>query len=347
MKKLISIVIVLGMGAILLTSCKSKEVSNENAKLTVSDTIAVQTAQVEKTILQISKYFSGTLEGEEQANIVSKIPERIVLLKAKVGNAVKSGETLVTLDKSGASSQYYQAEAGYLNTSKDLARMKALFKEGAISQQMLDGVETQFNVAKANYEAAKNTVELTTPISGVVTAVNNNVGDLATPGVPLITVANISRMKIIFHAGEVDIPSLAVGQNIEIFSELRPDLILKGKISQLSNSADVSSRSFEVRALFNNTSDRWFKPGMFAKVKLQITSPKGSLVVNNSSIVITGEEKGVYIIKNNKSFYQKVELGISDGNKTEVLSGLKTDDIIVTVGANNLKNGSPVIVANK
>lgn len=348
MKKLFSVTIAIIFCTLLLSSCKSKkEETTATMKMFVSDTIAVQTASVEKIVLKITKNFSGNLEGEEQANIVSKIPERIVSLKVKVGSVVKAGETLVILDKAGASSQYYQAEAGFLNTGKDLERMKALFKEGAVSQQMLDGTETQYNIAKANYEAAKSTVELTTPIPGVVTAVNNNIGDLATPGMPIVTVANISRMKIIFNAGEVDIPSLAIGQNLEIYSELKPNLIQPGKISQLSNSADVASRSFEVKALFNNSSDRWFKPGMFAKAKLNLTSSKGTLVVNNSSIVITGEEKGVYVIKNNKAYYQKVELGISDGIKTEVLNGLKPDDQIVTIGANNLKDGNPVIVSNK
>jgi RND family efflux transporter MFP subunit len=346
MKKLFSTIIVLSALGLLLPGCGKKEETNEKGKLTVSDTIAVQTAAIEKITLKISKNFSGNLEGEEQANIVSKIPERIVTLKVKVGNVVKAGETLVVLDKSGASSQYYQAEAGFLNTGKDFNRMKALFKEGAISQQMLDGVETQYNIAKANFDAAKSTVELTTPISGVVTSVNGNIGDLATPGIPIITVASIGRMKIIFNAGEVDIPSLAVGQSVDVYSEIRPSLVLKGRIFQLSNSAEVSSRSFEIQALFQNSGDRWFKPGMFAKAKLELSSSKGSLVINNSSIVIKGEEKGVYVIENSKARYQIVELGITDGNKTEVLNGLNASDIVVTVGANNLKNGSPIHVSN-
>jgi len=347
MKRLLSVVLILGTFSMLISGCGKKEETNENAKLSVSDTIAVQTAAIEKNILHISKFFSGNLEGEEQANIVSKIPERIIALKVKVGSHVRAGEIIVVMDKSGASSQYYQAEAGFLNAGKDLERMKALYKEGAVSQQMLDGTQTQFNIAKANFEAAKSTVELTTPISGVVTAVNSSVGDLATPGIPIVTVASIGKMKIIFNAGEIDASSLAVGQYVDVFSEIKPNLIQKGRIIQLANSAEIASRSFEVKALFPNTGDRWFKPGMFAKAKLELSSSKGFFLISNSSIVITGEEKGVYVIENGKARYQKVELGMSDGNKTEVLSGPNANDMIVTLGANNLKNGSPVHVANK
>jgi membrane fusion protein, multidrug efflux system len=344
MKKLLNLIMIFGITAFLISSCEKKEES-KNVKVTVSDTIAVQTANVEKINLQVAKYFSGNLEGEEQANIVAKIPERIVAIKVMVGDNVTAGQTLIILDKAGASSQYYQAEAGFLNASKDLDRMKALFAEGAISQQMLDGIQTQFNIAKANFEAAKSTVELTSPISGVITSLDVSIGDLATPGIPLSTVASIGKMKIIFNAGESDIPNLAVGQSVEVSSELKPNVVQKGSINQISKSADISSRSFEVKALFNNVSDRWFKPGMFAKAKIDLHSSKGSLTVNNSSIVISGEEKGVYIIQNKIAFYKKVLTGLSDGKLTEILNGLTESDEVVTIGANNLKDGSPVHIA--
>lgn len=346
MKKLLTILIIVGYSAVLFTGCGKKEEA-ANVKISVSDTIAVQVAKVQKADLNISKYFSGNLEGEEQANIVAKIPERIIAIKAKVGDNVVAGQTLILLDKTGASSQYYQAEAGYLNASKDLDRMKALYSEGAISQQMLDGIQTQYNIAKANFEASKSTVELTAPISGVVTSLNASIGDLSTPGMPMATVASIGKMKIIFNAGEGDVSSFAVGQSVEVFSELKPQVVLRGSIHQISKSADISSRSFEVKAVFYNTGDRWFKPGMFAKAKLDLHSSKGSLTVNNSSIVINEDEKGVYVIQNEKAQYKKVQIGLSDGKLTEILSGIHENEEVVTVGANNLKNGSPVHIARQ
>jgi len=224
--------------------------------------------------------------------------------------------------------------------------MQALYKEGAISQQMLDGTQTQFDIAKANFDAAKSTVELTTPISGVVTALNSNIGDLAAPGVPLITVASINRMKVIFNIGEGDIPNFAIGQSAQIYSELKPALIQNGKISQIAKSADVQSRTFEIKALFNNTGDKWFKPGMFCRVNVGVKSKKGSTVIPNTAIVNEPTRKGVYVVANGIAQFKTIEMGISDGTVTEVLKGLSGGELVVTIGANNLKDGSKVHVTD-
>ena len=86
-------------------------------------------------------------------------------------------------------------------------------------------LETGYDVAKANFDAARSTVEITSPISGVVTAINVNIGDLANPQMPMATVANIGRMKAKFNVGESDVPSFYVGQSVQIFSEMNPDVI--------------------------------------------------------------------------------------------------------------------------
>jgi len=126
-------------------------------------------------------------------------------INARVGDYVKTGDVLFELDKSGAQSQFYQAQAVFLNAQKDFERMKNLFNEGAVSRQALDQAQTGYDVAKANFDAAKSTVEITSPISGVVTAINVNIGDLANPQMPLATVANIGRMKAKFNVGESDV----------------------------------------------------------------------------------------------------------------------------------------------
>ena len=152
--KLVSILI-LGFAFSAIQSCSENARDNSTDKTNYTDTVSVETYSVESRELSISKTFSGTLEGEEQANIIAKIAERIMDINAKVGDYVKAGDILVELDKSGAQSQFYQAQAAYLNAEKNLARMQNLIKVGAVSQQAFDAVETQYEVSKANFDAAK------------------------------------------------------------------------------------------------------------------------------------------------------------------------------------------------
>src|SRR3989339_1484873 len=125
---------VVGSLLLSLTSCSKREEAEPAAKKNSAlDVVPVQVTKVEQKEIILTKSFGGTLEGETQANIVAKLPERIVAIKVKVGDVVKTGQLIILLDKAGATSQYYQAEAAYLNAKKDLDRMEALYKEGAIS----------------------------------------------------------------------------------------------------------------------------------------------------------------------------------------------------------------------
>ncbi|MFA4923505.1 MAG: hypothetical protein WC557_04860, partial [Ignavibacteriaceae bacterium] len=124
--------------------------------------------------------------------------------------------------------------------------------------------------------------------------------------------------------------------------EIKPGTIMNGKISQSAKSAEVESRTFEVKGIFPNTSDKWFKPGMFCTADVELKSQKGSLSVPSRAITITEKGSGVFTIENNRAYFKLVTQGISNDTFTEVLSGLKEGEVIVTVGMNNLKEGSLV-----
>jgi membrane fusion protein (multidrug efflux system) len=297
--------------------------------------------------LSITKTYSGPLEGEEQANVIARLSERVAGVQARVGETVGSGQILVTLDKGGPSSQYYQAEAGFRNSEKTLERMKSLYKEGAVSLQSLDGAQTAFDVAKANFDAARGTVELAAPIAGVVAFVNVNEGDLTSPGAVLATIAKIRRMKAIFNVNEGDVANLSIGQTIRVYSETRPDVKVDGEVTQISRSADTRSRSFEIKALFPNTADRWFKPGMFCRVTLEI-APRGKLlVIPNAAIQSDGGADRVFVIRSGRAFLRIVRAGLTDGQTTEILQGLNDRDTVATIGLNNLRDSSLVSVVRK
>ena len=307
--------------------------------------VPVEVAVIQRENLAVTKTYSGSLEGEEQANLVAKIPERVTGIKIQVGDRVSQGQICITLDKSGSSSQYFQAEANFSNAAKTLDRMKALFTEGAISQQALDGTQTAYDIAKANFESARNTVELSSPITGIVTAINVTVGDLANSAVALATVAKNDRMKVIFNLNESDVADLAIGQKVHVFADSRTDVMVEGTISQFFKSADTRSRSFEVRAMFPNTTDHWFRPGMYVKVKYDRAPRQNVLTAPNAAIQSTGETRRVFAIRNGRAFSSEVTPGLANDEKTEIVSGLSERDTVVVIGANDLQDSAFVSIA--
>ena len=336
------------LALILLAGCGTHEQEAGQAEdLTAKIAVPVDVAVAATGTLSVERTYSASLEGQEQANIVPKIAERVAKVHVQVGATVPAERLIVSLDKSGASSQFYQAEAAFRNAEKSLDRMKSLYAEGAVSLQTLDGVQTQYDVAKANYVAARGVVELTTPIGGVVTAVNVTIGDLTAPGVSLATVARIDRMKAIFNLNESDVASLAIGQKVVITSEARPDLTVQGTITQISRSADVRSRSFEVKAMFTNTPDRWFRPGMFAKVRTRVASGAGALIVPNVAVQTDGVTSRVFVVSHGRAYQRVVETGMTDGERTVILKGLSPADTVATVGIANVRDSSHVIVSQQ
>jgi membrane fusion protein, multidrug efflux system len=339
------IAVVLLIGATLIGLGCIGKTSDSAAVKSRARIIPVETAVVQRENLALTKTYSGSLEGEEQANLVAKIPERVTAIKIQVGDRVSQGQVCVTLDKSGSFSQYFQAEANFNNAEKTLERMKSLFAEGAISQQALDGAQTAYDIAKANFESARNTVELSSPISGIVTAINVTVGDLANPGVVLATVARNDRMKVIFNLNETDVADLAIGQKVHIFADSRTDVVTDGTISQFFKSADTRSRSFEVRAMFPNTKDHWFRPGMYVKVTYDRSPRQNVLTIPNAAIQSTGDSRRVFAIRNGRAFNSNVTLGVANDEKTEIVSGLSERDTVVVIGANDLQDSALVSIA--
>ena len=309
--------------------------------------VPVGAARVERVNLTVTKVYSGTLEGEEQANVVARISERVTGLKVHVGETVRAGQVTVLLDKGGASSQYFQMQANFTNQEKSLERMKSLYKEGAVALQTLDGTQAAYDIARANFEAARSNVELTTPIDGVVTAVNVSLGDLTTMGQVVVTVAKINKMKVTFDINETDVTNVSLGQQVTVSSENSQASQVEGKIIQLSKSADIRSRSFEIKAMFSNTADRWFKPGVYVKVNVGVSPHDKELVVPNPAIQSDDTGSQVYLIRNGRAFRRQVRLGVSDGERTAVLDGLAEGDTVATVGVNNIHDNGYVQVVSQ
>lgn len=320
--------------------CGKKQ--EEQTKSSGVDTVAVQTAAVTKANITLTKVFAASLEGSEQANVMVKLAERITTLPVTVGITVKQGQIVATLDKAGATSQYYQLEAAFHNSAKDLERMRSLLKDGAIAQQMFDGAQTQYNIAKANFEAAKSMVEIAAPISGIITAVNAKVGETANPGMPLMVIAQVQSLKAIINVGEADVQYLTKGQKVMVYSDVKPEEMFMATISEISRSADVQSRSFEVKAVFPNTASKWLYPGMFCKVKATLQSKENVVLVPISAISAKEDKQIVFVVNNNTAQERVVSTGLTNGEQTEITSGLQEGEQIIITGAANVRQGSPV-----
>jgi len=193
--------------------------------------------------------------------------------------------------------------------------------------------------------------EVTSPISGVVAKVFLDNGAVVVPptmsttmGTPIARIVNMSMAKIVINVTDKDYPLVKPGQRAEIMVDAYPNRIFTGKISTIAPIINPYTKTAPAEIIIPN-SDLSLRSGMFAKVNL-ITEEREGIVIL-SDYVFSYEGKN-YVYVNNNSIAERrwITTGIVEDNRVEVLSGLQKGDMVITVGAEMLRDGKKISVSN-
>jgi len=300
--------------------------------------VSVRALVVEPVSKELNKVYTGTLEGEKQAVIRAKISEAVASIDYREGSQVKANAVIVTLDKTGASSTFFQTQSVFKNAEKNYNKMKYLYDQGAISEAEYDGAKTEYEVARANFEASRQTVELTTPISGTVTSVDVSVGDYVAAGQQVATVATIDRLRIKLGVNAEDIRYFNIGDQVEVYVENDARSKAVGKVITVAKSADPTTRAFQVQVELDN-SEHSLKPGTFARAEIVIERFDNILTIPQKAIVQKNDKSYVYLVEGDRVKLEEIKKGVDFNGVAQVLDGLKPGDTVVTVGQDYLGDG--------
>lgn len=329
-----------------LIGCTKKNKANNDQIL--SEKIPVQIGTVIRRDLNLLLECSGSLVGLEQANLYGKIPETVTKVLVKEGERVSKGQVLIHLDKEGPQSNYLQAQAVYLNAEKDYQRMENLYQQKAVSEMARDQAKTNYEVALANFRAARNLVQIASPIDGEVTEIDLVEGQQVPVGQVIAVVAQTGTLRLKFNVNTNEVKRLQPGQTIQIASPPttgQPQRSITGHITNVSGSANPETRMFEVEAIFDNSTGL-FKPGMFVQGAVKVGELKNVLTVPQVAVFVREGKTFVFTVNSASAQLVQVETGAQSDGFVQILSGLKEGEQIVTVGQNNLFDGSPVTVVN-
>lgn len=192
---------------------------------------------------------SGTIEVTE-IEIAPKIAGRIAEIPFNEGDPVKEGDLLVKLEYEELNAQKLSALANLNNIEKNYSRARELFKTGSVSKKDFDNAETAYNVAKANYEFIAANIKqavIYSPIKGTVLQRNLEAGELAFPGTPILTLADISRPWIKIYVVEKKIGLVKTGQRAELRIDSFTDKIFKGKVVSIASRAEFTPKTIQTK----------------------------------------------------------------------------------------------------
>ena len=328
-------------GAVVMAASCGNAGKKAEAVAVVDTTPTVSVVQVGVQDVPQEVTYTSTVQPYVKNNIVPQAGNRIKKINVEVGDFVKKGQVLAEMDMT----QLQQAELQLLNNEIELERLRKLYDAGGLAKSDLDAIEMAYKVSKTTYENLLENSILKSPIDGVVTARNYDVGDMYAMSAPLFTVEQIKPVKLLVAVSESDYSKVKKGDSVVITADAVPGKTFYGKIERLYPTVDPVTRTVTVEAHVANNYNT-LRPGMFTRVKLNYGTNKSVVIPDVAVVKQQGSgERFVYVLnEDNTVTYQPVVLGRRIGSEYEVLEGLQDGATIVTGGQIRLKNGVKVEV---
>ena len=356
MKKYITII---GL-ALLIISCGSDEkktISESNSPVVSVKVSAINTDNNNPFFTA-----SGKIEAVNNVTLSTRTSGYVDNIYVKVGDKVRKGDLLISINNADLKAKRAQVNAGIIETKaayniaeKDYNRYKNLFAKNSASQKEMDDITANFEMTKARLEAANEMmneinaqfkyVDIKAPFSGVVTTKFIETGDLANPGMPLISVESPEKFEVTVMVAESEISQVKKETTVEVLVK-SINKTLTGVVSEVSTSANNTGGQYLVKITLNKT-DAVILSGMYTNVKFPSNKKTATnkVLIPLDVIVKNGQLRGVYTVsQNNTAILRWLRLGKTFGNEIEVLSGLNADEQYIVSAEGKLYNGIKVAI---
>jgi multidrug efflux pump subunit AcrA (membrane-fusion protein) len=188
--------------------------------------------------------------------------------------------------------------------------------------------------------------EVTSPLSGVLTRYFVDLGQDVTPATPVCEVADVSPIKVVVSVTEKDFPRVRLGLAARFDCDAYPGETFQGKVKNMSDAMDAATRQAEVEIEAVNPQKK-LKPGMFARVTLSLEPHPKAIVIPREALAETGETRYAFVVENGKARRRDVREGLRFEKEVEILGGLTEGEEVVTIGWQNLTDGTPVDVVER
>lgn len=323
----------------MLVSCSKAE---DKQQTVVEEDILVQTDLAHLESVDQTQQYTANVEAFNANNISPATPNRIKTITVDVGDKVRAGQVLATMDNSSAA----QLKVALDQVERDYNRAVKLLEIGSGTQATVDQLKAQLDAQRTQYRNVMDNTVLTAPVSGIVTARNYDPGDV-TGQMPILTVGQITpSVKLVISITEQDRSAVTQGEEVTILFDALPDQPRTGRISRIYPAVDPATRTFQAEVQVDNRDMQLF-PGMFARVTLNHGAKEHVVVPDRAVVKQAGSgNKYVYVYKNGKVSYNKVELGRRLDAAYEVISGVADGDTVVISGQTRLADGVPVKIQN-
>ncbi len=342
---IISAVIVVAILGVILIARQEKQEAPQAALL--SD-VPVTVVPVQKQRLSSSISLVGTINANNDVNVVAETQGVAQAVFVKVGDQVQKGTVLVKADDEIQRSNLAAAEINFEKAKRDYDRSEALYQENSISIAQLEAARLGLKAAENQRDIVRRTLqntEIKSPVNGTVNARFVNEGTMIGQGTAVANVVDISTLKVRVNVTEREAFQIKVGDEAEIATDVYPGVVFKGRIDNVASKAD-EAHTYAVEIRVPNSTRQPLKAGMFARVSFLSITPTAALVIPRVALIGSIKNAEVFTVRGGRASLRQVILGRQTSAALEVLQGLEPGDSVVTSGQNNLVDQAKVMVVS-
>jgi len=332
---LLSLVLVLG-------GCSRDPDSVTIAPQQATVPVAAVTAQLQPLNRELVAV--GSLRSDESVTLSSEIAGRVARVNMSEGLNVKRGQVLFELDDAIYRAEFDQAQANLGLMQRNHQRAVELNARKLIAASDLDSASANLQVARATLALARARLEKTrivAPFDGISGLRRVSPGEYVAVGQALASLEAVSVLKVDFRLPEGALPALQPGQTLTVELDAFPNETFAGELYAIEPRVADDTRSIGLRARLANP-DLRLRPGLFARVRLQVGTPEPTLMIPEQAIFPRGSQQFVYVIEDGHAAQREIQIGQRSSGRVAVLSGLVPGTQVITVGLQRLVDGAAV-----
>lgn len=338
--------------------------------------MTVEVGKVGRGEITASISVVGNLIGEATVDVAPKTGGRLQSIAVKLGDRVRRGQVIAKIEDREIVEQVRQAEASHrvaeatirqreadlTLAETNVERSRNLYARQLLPKQTLDDSEARYTAALAQLDLARaqlaqsaarleelrinlaNTV-IVSPVDGFIAQRHVDPGAWVSQNAPVVSVVDISNLRLVANIIEKDLRMVNTGDPAIVEVDAFPGEKFSGRIARVSPILDPATRTARMEIEIPNADFR-LKPGMYAKVSLQVERRDNALVVPKVALVTSEGTRGVFqATPDNRAEFRPVTVGLEDQEKAEILSGLSEGELIVTTGAGALRPNDQLVIA--
>lgn len=307
------------------------------------ESVSVQPVRVAPMAERVASY--GNLVSERSVKIVPESPGTVRQILFQEGQFVKAGTPLIVLESGIAEAQLQSSRAQADADVQNLRRTQSLTKQGLDSTYSLEQAQSRAAASQADVKINERKLAqytLRAPFSGSLGTCHMDVGAYVGIGDTIVELQDTSKLQIEFRLPSTVAlrvtPDMPVNVQVPGTDE-EPEA--QGRLSFIDPAISTDTRSILLRAVVENASN--LRPGLYVRVSINLNTHERALVVPVGAISTDLNGSYVYVVDPHDIAHQRaVTIGLNDGMKAEILTGLKEGERVVTIGQFRLRDGDPV-----